>query len=135
MNLLLDTHIGLWAVGCGLWAVEDNPRLSPAARALILDPAARLFVSVASLWAIAIKHALGKRGASAMAMSAAEAQDFFQASGYALAPITGAQMRMLDSLERHHNDPFARLSWSPRPGRSLIGSSPMTRGWRLMGRP
>ena len=45
MNLLLDTHIAIWAV-------EDNPRLSEAARALILDPAATLYVGVVSLWEI-----------------------------------------------------------------------------------
>lgn len=102
MNLLLDTHIAVWAV-------EDNPRLSATARALILDPSARLFVSVASLWEIAIKHALGKRGASAMPMSAAEAQGYFQASGYSIVPVTAAQVLTLEGLERHHEDPFDRL--------------------------
>ena len=102
MNLLLDTHIALWAV-------EDNPRLSTAARALILDPSARLFVSVASLWEIAIKHALGKRGAGAMPMSAAQAREFFLASGYSLVPVTAGQVLTLEGLERHHDDPFDRL--------------------------
>jgi PIN domain nuclease of toxin-antitoxin system len=42
MNLLLDAHIAIRAV-------EDNPRLSRAARALLLEPEASVFVSVASL--------------------------------------------------------------------------------------
>lgn len=51
MNLLLDTHVALWAI-------TDDPRLSDAARELILAPEAIVWVSVASLWEIAIKHAL-----------------------------------------------------------------------------
>jgi len=102
VNLLLDTHIALWAV-------EDNPRLSAAARALILDPSARLFVSVASLWEVAIKHSLGKRGAGAMPMSAAQAQGYFQSSGYSIVAVTAAHVLALEGLERHHDDPFDRL--------------------------
>lgn len=51
MNLLLDTHLLLWAAA-------DSHRLSPAARALINDPANDLIFSAASLWEIAIKRAL-----------------------------------------------------------------------------
>ena len=93
MNLLLDTHIALWAV-------EDNPRLSQAARTLILDPSATLYVSVVSLWEIAIKHALG-RGPEAMPMPAADAHRFFEASGFVILA--------LEPLPRHHDDPFDRL--------------------------
>ncbi len=66
MRLLLDTHIALWAV-------VDDARLPANAVELIVDPANEVFVSVASLWEIAIKHALNrgadrhanKRGTSA----------------------------------------------------------------------
>lgn len=101
MNLLLDTHIAIWAV-------EDNPRLSNAARELILDPASALFVSAASLWEIAIKHALA-RGAAAMPMSAAVALDYFQAAGFAVVAISPAHVLMLEGLPRRHDDPFDRL--------------------------
>jgi PIN domain nuclease of toxin-antitoxin system len=101
VNLLLDTHIAIWAV-------EDNPRLPKAARALILDPSASLFVGVVSLWEIAIKHALG-RGAESMPMPAANALAFFQASGFVLLPVTSAHVLTLETLPRHHDDPFDRL--------------------------
>ncbi len=101
MNLLLDTHIAIWAV-------EDNPRLSEAARTLILDPAAQMFVAVVSLWEIAIKHALG-RGSRAMPMSAAEALGFFQTSGFSITPVKTVHVLTLESLPRHHDDPFDRL--------------------------
>lgn len=102
MNLLLDTHIAIWAV-------EDNPRLSAKARALILDPAATLSVAVVSLWEIAIKHALGPRGSHAMPMSAAEALGHFKASGYVLVPVKPEHVLTLEDLAPHHNDPFDRL--------------------------
>lgn len=101
MNLLLDTHIAIWAV-------EDNPRLSKAARSLILDPTTSLFVAVVSLWEIAVKHALG-RGPQAMPMSATQAIDYFRASGYQIVSATAAHALMLESLPRHHEDPFDRL--------------------------
>ncbi|MFM8343926.1 MAG: type II toxin-antitoxin system VapC family toxin, partial [Betaproteobacteria bacterium] len=53
MNLLLDTHVALWAL-------VDSPRLSPQARSRILHPRASVWVSVASLWEIAIKYSLGR---------------------------------------------------------------------------
>lgn len=101
MNLLLDTHIAIWAV-------EDNPRLSQAARGLILDPSATLYVSVVSLWEIAIKHALG-RGPEAMPMPAADAHRFFEASGFVILPVLSPHVLALETLPRHHDDPFDRL--------------------------
>lgn len=101
MNLLLDTHIALWAIA-------DDPRLSARARALILDPAAQLHVSAVSLWEIAIKFAL-QRGADPMPISAATALGHFRASGYAIAPVTPSHVLTLEILPRHHDDPFDRL--------------------------
>jgi len=101
VNLLLDTHIAIWAVA-------DDPRLSAEARALILDPSAQLTVSSASLWEIAIKFAL-QRGVDPMPISAATALGYFQASFYAIAPVTPAHVLSLESLPRHHDDPFDRL--------------------------
>jgi PIN domain nuclease of toxin-antitoxin system len=100
MNLLLDTHIAIWAV-------EDNPRLSQPARGFLLDPAASFFVSVASLWEIAIKHA--RHGAREMPMSAKDALGFFQSSGYTIVPVAPLHVLTLETLPRHHDDPFDRL--------------------------
>lgn len=55
MRLLLDTHIALCAV-------TDSPKLPNRARELIAAPENTPFVSVASLWEIAIKHALPSEG-------------------------------------------------------------------------
>ena len=48
MRVLLDTH-------AFLWFVTDDPQLSSAARAVIVDPVSEVLVSPASYWEIAIK--------------------------------------------------------------------------------
>ena len=53
MNALLDTHAFLWADG-------DPARLSPAAAAYLTDPACVVYLSVVSVWEMAIKVGLGK---------------------------------------------------------------------------
>ncbi len=55
MRLLLDTH-------SFLWFIDDSPRLSTDARLLIEDPGNDLFLSIASVWEIAImeSHGSGK---------------------------------------------------------------------------
>ncbi len=50
MKLLLDSHTYLWWLG-------DHPKLSPAARAALADPANVVLVSAASIWEIEAKRA------------------------------------------------------------------------------
>ncbi len=102
MRLLLDTHIALWAI-------TDSPRLHTAARDLIMAPDNVIHVSAASLWEIAIKHALKRRGASAMPISATEAHGYFRAAGYAPLAITAEHAVAVESLPAHHADPFDRM--------------------------
>jgi PIN domain nuclease of toxin-antitoxin system len=51
VKLLLDTHTFLWHA-------DGDPRMSPAATALLIDPANELFLSMATEWEIAIKVGL-----------------------------------------------------------------------------
>ena len=53
MNLLLDTHVLIWAL-------ENNSTLSDNARAAIIDGENLVFISSASVWEISIKKTLGK---------------------------------------------------------------------------
>lgn len=53
MNLLLDTHVLLWAAG-------SPEQLSEKAWALIENPNNNLYFSVASLWEVTIKNDLGR---------------------------------------------------------------------------
>ena len=99
MNVLLDTHVALWAI-------TDSPRLPESARALILSPRNQVWVSVVSLWEIAIKHSLGRGD---MPVSAQEALDYFTAAGYRLLAVEPVHAAAVETLDRHHQDPFDRL--------------------------
>lgn len=102
MRLLLDTYIALWAIA-------DDPRLSKRGRALINDPQNQVLVSTASLWEIAIKHALARGRPNDMCASAEEALAFFEAAGYEMLEIAPAHVLALEQLPPKHSDPFARI--------------------------
>ena len=99
MNLLLDTHVALWAI-------TDSPRLSSEARRLIASEQTTVFVSVASLWEISIKHSLGRGD---MPIGAQEAMGYFRASGYRLLAIAPEHAIAVADLPPHHYDPFDRM--------------------------
>lgn len=99
MNLLLDTHIALWAIA-------DSPQLPAAARTAILDPKNTVWISVASVWEISIKHALGRGD---MPVSGQAALRHFQDAGYRILDIQAAHAIKTESLGNHHKDPFDRM--------------------------
>ena len=99
MNLLLDTHVALWAI-------TDSPKLSLKARELIASPRTTVWISVASVWEIAIKHALG---CGDMPVSGQEAGRYFRESGYRFLPIDTEHAFAVQDLAVHHHDPFDRL--------------------------
>jgi PIN domain nuclease of toxin-antitoxin system len=101
VRLLLDTHIALWAV-------TDDLQLSEAARALIVEPANEVFISVAAIWEIAIKHAVRRR-VSAMPVSAETALNDFLAAGFQVLDIIPAHVLALEALPALHGDPFDRI--------------------------
>ena len=72
MRLLLDTHVALWAI-------TDSPSLQQKARELIESARIDVWVSVASVWEIAIKHSLGRGD---MPISGKQALHYFGVSGY-----------------------------------------------------
>ncbi|MFZ2971379.1 MAG: type II toxin-antitoxin system VapC family toxin [Ferribacterium limneticum] len=99
MNLLLDTHVALWAI-------TDSPKLSAKARDLIASPKTNVWVSTASIWEIAIKHALGRGD---MPISGQDALRYFVGSGYRQLPIEAEHAIAVEDLPAHHNDPFDRI--------------------------
>lgn len=102
MNLLLDTHVALWSV-------TADPKLSGGARTLIADPSNTLWVSVASLWEIAIKHATRRKGVRAMPVSARQAAGYFKDAGFKDLPASLAHVLAIEGLPLLHADPFDRL--------------------------
>lgn len=99
MNLLLDTHVALWAI-------TDSPRLPQKARELILSPKTTIWISVASVWEIAIKHTLGRGD---MPVSCRSAVRYFRESGYRFLPVEVEHTMAVEELPAHHQDPFDRI--------------------------
>lgn len=99
MNLLIDTHLLLWAAA-------EPARLPDAARQAILDPANALHFSVASLWEVAIKRALDRPD---FRVDPGPLRAGLVAGGYLELPVEGRHVLALATLPRHHADPFARM--------------------------
>jgi len=99
LNLLLDTHVALWAI-------TDSPKLSRKARLLIQSPKTIIWVSAASVWEIAIKHALGRGD---MPVSSQDAVRYFRESGYCFLAIEAEHAAAVEELAAHHQDPFDRI--------------------------
>lgn len=98
MRLLLDTHVALWAV-------TGSERLPLRAASLILG-ADEVYVSAATIWEIAIKHSLGR---GQMPVSAAQAIQAFDDSGYRLLSVQASHAARVEGLPLLHADPFDRL--------------------------
>lgn len=99
MNLLLDTHVALWAI-------TDSPRLPLKARELIDSPKTNVWISTASIWEIAIKYSLGRGD---MPISGQDALRYFSESGYRQLPIEAEHAVAIEDLPAHHSDPFDRI--------------------------
>lgn len=117
MRLLLDTQIFLWFI-------MGNDRLKNSWRILIENPSNRSFLSIASLWEIAIKNGLGKLSLQTSFRELVENQ--VESRGFSILPINAAHLIELEKLPHHHRDPFDRLiiAQSISEGLSLISSDP-----------
>ena len=102
MRLLLDTHIAIWAIA-------DHPSLSVKARNLINDLDNTIVVSAATVWEIAIKHALARGGVNDMPISGDEALGFFRQAGFEMLDISPTHAAAVETLSPLHGDPFDRL--------------------------
>jgi PIN domain nuclease of toxin-antitoxin system len=99
MNLLLDTHIVIWAI-------LDDPRLSARARSLLTDPANTVWASAVSYVEVAIKNSLGRAG---LGCTGADLAGWLRRSGTKELGMLPAHAATLESLPWHHRDPFDRM--------------------------
>ncbi|MCG5480949.1 type II toxin-antitoxin system VapC family toxin [Sinorhizobium alkalisoli] len=99
MNLLLDTHILLWAAG-------DPSRLPAEARHLIENRENLLYFSAASLWEIAIKRRLGRAD---LEVEPRILRRSLLDNGYEELAVNGAHAVAIDQLPPIHKDPFDRI--------------------------
>jgi PIN domain nuclease of toxin-antitoxin system len=99
MNLLLDTHVLIWFI-------NGDDQLPEKSINLIKNLENRCFVSVVSIWEIAIKLSLGKidvRG------GLDEISKIMRRYELELLPITFEHLQKLMTLDFHHRDPFDRI--------------------------
>lgn len=99
MNLLLDTHILLWAAGA-------PSRLSDRTREMLLDERNRLWFSAASLWEVTIKAGLGRGD---FRVDPYLLRRGLVENGYEELPITSQHALAVGHLPDIHRDPFDRL--------------------------
>lgn len=99
MNLLLDTHVLLWAAG-------QPERLAAPVRKLLLDPARQLHFSSASIWEIAIKRTLGRADFN---VDPRRLWRMLLANGYRELAVAGEHAVAIADLPPLHKDPFDRI--------------------------
>ncbi|MEN3148312.1 type II toxin-antitoxin system VapC family toxin [Neorhizobium sp. IRAMC:178] len=100
MRLLLDTHIALAMVN---GSFEDQ---FPTVRRLLIENIATGFVSVASIWEIAIKSRLGKLATD---IPVEQIPDFLRFSVLTILPIDIPHVITAAEPEPDTRDPFDRL--------------------------
>jgi PIN domain nuclease of toxin-antitoxin system len=100
LRALLDTHAFLW------W-IEDDPRLSDAARDFIRDGDNEVYFSTASAWEIAIKARLGRITLPRNMESFISRQ--IELNAFTVLPIQLSHALRVAKLPPHHEDPFDRL--------------------------
>ena len=96
MKLLLDTQVLIW------W-LQDDRRLSRAARDLIRKGEIPVFVSAATAWEMEIKRALGKLDVPSNLSGVLEKSRFVEL------PVRVAHTERLRDLPSVHRDPFDRI--------------------------
>ena len=100
MKLLLDTHTTLW------W-VNEHEKLSLSARNILLDGANELYISIASLWEIAIKVSIDKMHGLNGGVSVFNA--ILKQMPVSIYPVIQRHIEIVETLPFIHRDPFDRL--------------------------
>jgi len=96
---LLDTHTAIWFF-------NGNDTLSQTANGIIRDLSNDVFISISSVWELAIKIGIGKLD------FAGKAEGFVrlaEKNEITIIPIITSHLTVLESLPMIHRDPFDRL--------------------------
>jgi PIN domain nuclease of toxin-antitoxin system len=97
LKLLLDTH-------CWLWWLSEPHKLTSSMQQAISHPDNKLFLSVASIWEIAIKVAIGKLTIP-QSLSKLVVEQLPQ-DGINTLDIRAIHALKIEELPVHHQDPF-----------------------------
>jgi PIN domain nuclease of toxin-antitoxin system len=117
VKLLLDTHTLLWHA-------DGDPQMSVTATSLIGDPSNELFISMATVWEIAIK--VGRKKLTLSAPYATFIQRAITGYGLIVLPITTDDCVGYEALpfpDPQHRDPFDRMivTHALRDGLAIVG--------------
>lgn len=96
MKILLDMHTFLWWLG-------SPAGLSQPATIAISHPNNVVFVSVITLWEIAIKRSIGKLHAPI------DLESVVNHAGFQLLSMDVGHIITMEQLPLHHRDPFDRI--------------------------
>lgn len=104
MNLLLDTHILIWAL-------NGDPRLPERARDMILDNGNAIYYSSVSIWEVSIKHA---NHPDNVEFTGKELAQFCKEAGFYSVEMRDKHVFALETITRMegappHHDPFDRI--------------------------
>lgn len=99
MKYLLDTHAFIW------YATGDK-KLSEKAKKII-DSSHERYLSIASIWEMAIKINIGKLTFMEPFQKVIENQ--IEINNYRILPLTSSHLFKLAALDLHHRDPFDRV--------------------------
>ena len=108
-RLLLDTH-------ALIWFVSNDPNLPVSTRDKI-ESADDVFLSIASLWEMAIKLNIGKLPLQG---NFEDIEPQLIAAGLTILPVTFADTVQFRYLPLHHRDPFDRILVAQAINHSLV---------------
>jgi PIN domain nuclease of toxin-antitoxin system len=100
MKLLLDTH-------AFLWLMYNSQKLSPLAREACQNNNNQLYLSIASVWEMQIKHQLGKLELSDSLEKMVEEE--CQINGLQILSIKLNHISALYNFPFYHKEPFDRI--------------------------
>ncbi|BDI16486.1 twitching motility protein PilT [Nostoc cf. commune SO-36] len=106
---LLDTHAFIW--------LTENDSSLPDNLRIMINTADIVYLSIASLWEIAIKLNLGKLSLQQSYETIGSAID---TSDILILPICFADTLQVRNLPQHHGDPFDRMLIAQAMNHSLI---------------
>lgn len=99
MNIILDTH-------AFIWFIEGNSKLSNNSKIEIEKPSNNRYLSVASIWEIAIKKSLNKLKTK---FSFSDLEKIIYKNDIDILDIEFNHLQTLLKLNFFHRDPFDRL--------------------------
>lgn len=99
MSVLLDTH-------AFIWFINSDTQLPEKVKNTIENSENECFLSIASIWEIAIKTSLGKLK---LASNFDKIKEFLSINAITILPLKFEHAQTLLTLEYCHRDPFDRI--------------------------